>query len=103
MAHGQPQLQSLLKEIVGEEVDVYFQPPDNLTMTYPCIRYERDSAETEFAGNRPYRYTKRYMVTVIDRDPLSEIPDKIAALPMCTFDRWYAVDNLNHDVFNLYF
>lgn len=72
-------------------------------MAYPCVRYERDSAESEFAGNRPYRYTQRYMVTVIDRDSDSLIPKKIAELPMCTFDRWYAVDNLNHDVFNLYF
>jgi hypothetical protein len=103
MARGQPQLHEILTELVGEGVKVYFQPPDDITMTYPCIRYERDSAETQFAGNRPYRYTKRYMVTVIDRDPLSEIPDKIAALPMTTFDRWYAADNLNHDVFNLYF
>ncbi len=97
------QLQSLLEEIAGEDVKVYFQPPSNITMTYPCIRYERDAAETQFAGNRPYRYTKRYQVMVIDRDPDSPIPDKIAELPMCVFDRHYKAENLNHDVFNLYF
>ena len=93
----------ILTEIAGEGVKVYFQPPPNLEMTYPCIRYERDSAETQFASNRPYRYTKRYQVMVIDRNSDSPIPDKIAALPMCTFDRWYAAENLNHDVFNLFF
>ena len=103
MARDRLELQTLLESVVGDDVKVYFQPPPDITMTYPCVRYERDSAETQFAGNRPYRYEKRYMVTVIDRDSDSPIPDKIAALPMCTFDRWYAVDNLNHDVFNLYF
>lgn len=103
MARDQSQLQSLLEETVGEGIKVYFQPPESLTMQYPCVRYERDSANTQFAGNRPYRYEKRYQVMVISRDPKDPIPDKIAALPMCTFDRWYAVDNLNHDVFNLYF
>jgi hypothetical protein len=96
------QLQSLLEEILGSG-NVYFQPPANVQMQYPCIVFHRDSADTKFAGNRPYRYTKRYQVTVIDRDPDSEIPDKVAALPACTFNRYFAAENLNHDVFNLYF
>lgn len=96
------QLQSLLEEILGSS-NVYFQPPSNIQMQYPCIIYKWDSAETIFADNSPYRYSKRYQVTVIDSDPDSGIPDKIAALPMCKFDRFYPADNLNHDVFNLFF
>jgi len=46
---------------------------------------------------------KRYQVTVIDADPDSIIPEKIEALPMCTFDRQFTADNLYHDVFSLYF
>lgn len=95
-------LQVLLEAILGSR-NVYFQPPANVQMEYPAIVYHRDSAETLFAGNNAYRYTKRYQVTVIDRDPDSEIPDQVAELPMCTFSRAYAADNLNHSVFNLYF
>lgn len=82
---------------------VYFQPPANVQMEFPCIVYKRDSSRTQFAGNSPYRFTKRYQVTVIDRNPDSEILDKVAMLPMCTFDRHFAADNLNHDVFTIYF
>lgn len=96
------QLQVLLEGILGTR-HVYFQPPANVLMEYPCIVYKRDIARTRFAGNLPYRYTKRYQVTIIDQDPDSEIPDKIAALPMCVFDRHFAVKNLNHDVFSLFF
>jgi hypothetical protein len=95
-------LQSLLEELLGS-TNVYFQPPPNLQMQYPCIVYKRDDARTTFADNAPYRYTKRYQVTVMDQDPDSPIPDKIAALPMCTFDRHFVADDLNHDVFNLFF
>jgi hypothetical protein len=96
------QLQTLLEDVLGSE-QVYFQPPANVQMQYPCIVYKRDNAITKFAGNNPYHYTNRYMVTVIDRNPDSEIPDKVAALPMSLFNRFFAADNLNHDVFNVYF
>ena len=96
------QLHSLLEESLGSS-HVYFQPPANVQMQYPCIIYKRDTATTRFAGNNPYRYTKRYQVTVVDMDPDSEIPDKVAALPMCAHNRFFTADNLNHDVFNIYF
>lgn len=96
------QLQTLLEELLGSN-QVYFQPPATVQMQYPCIVYARDNAKTEFAGNNPYTYNKRYMVTVIDRNPDSEIPDKVAKLPTCRLNRIYTANNLHHDVFNLYF
>jgi hypothetical protein len=95
-------LQALLEEIL-ESPHVYFQPPADVQMVYPCIVYQRDRADTKFAGNAPYRYTKRYQVTHISKDPDSAVPDKIAALPGCTFDRFFVADKLNHDVFSVYF
>jgi hypothetical protein len=93
------QLQNLLETITDK---VYFQPPANVQMEYPCIVYQKDGATSRFAGNIPYRYNRRYQVTVIDRNPDSEITDKVAALPMCVFDRSFVAENLNHDVFSLY-
>lgn len=96
------ELDSLLRALIGNN-NVYFQPPANIRMQYPCIVYERDYASTSFAGNNPYRRTKRYQVTVIDRDPDSVIPDEIGELPLSSFTRHFTEDNLHHDVFNLYF
>jgi hypothetical protein len=95
-------LQSLLESLLSSD-KVYFQPPATIKMVYPAIVYARDDENAAFADNAPYRRTKRYQVTVIDRNPDSDIPDKIAELPLCTFSRHFVVDNLNHDVFNLYF
>lgn len=95
-------LQDLLVTLLGSN-NVYFQPPPTVKMQYPCIVYKRDKVDTRFAGNKPYSRAKRYQVTVIDANPDSEIPDKIADLPKCTFERFFTSDNLNHDVYNLYF
>lgn len=100
MAQSRLELHAILLTLAD---NVYFQPPENIRLNYPCIVYRRDSADTKFADNRPYRYKKRYQVMVIDQDPDSPIPDKIADLPSCVFDRHYTADYLNHDVFNLYF
>ena len=102
MARPRSELHDVLMGVLGSS-NVYFQPPPKVKMEYPCIVYTRLFADTTFAGNMPYRYEKRYQVTYIDRNPDSLVPDSIARLPMCVFNRYYATDGLNHDVFNLYF
>jgi hypothetical protein len=94
------QLHELLESLTE---NVYFQPPENIKLVYPCIIYKRDYAETEFADNAPYSHMLRYMVTAIDRNPDSDIPGKIAALPLSVFNRFYTADDLNHDVYNVFF
>ena len=93
-------LQALLLTIVS---NVYFQPPPTVQLKYPCIIYKRDDESTDFADNKPYTRTRRYQVTVIDRDPDSEIPGQVAELSACVYDRFYTADNLNHDVYKLFF
>jgi hypothetical protein len=95
-------LQNILVALLGSS-NVYFQPPESIKLIYPCIIYRRDSARTIFADDSPYKNTKRYQITVIDGNPDSGIPDKVAKLPLCSYDRSFSADNLNHDVFNLFF
>lgn len=96
------QLQTVLETILGSK-NVYFQPPATMVMKYPCIVYSRSSMDTKFANNVPYSIKNRYQLTVIDKNPDSAIPAKVAALPMCTYDRPFKADNLNHDIFNIYY
>lgn len=95
-------LQELLEAAVGSR-NVYFQPPEGFKMKYPCVVYERERIESDHADNKPYLHHKRYSVTVIDKDPESEIPGRIAAFPSCRHDRHFDSDNLHHDVFTLYY
>lgn len=93
------ELDGLFREVVA---NVYFQPPGNVTLVYPCIVYELDQIETLYACDRPYTSNYRYTVTVIDRDPESPITKKLTALPLCHHDRHFVSDNLHHDVFTIY-
>lgn len=72
-------------------------------MQYPCLVYQWDSVDAQYADDIPYRRTRRYQVTHISRDPDTPIPDKMAQLRMCSQDRFFIAENLNHYVFTLYF
>jgi hypothetical protein len=95
-------LQVILENLLGSK-NVYFQPPESAKMQYPCIVYSRNKATTKFSNNNPYSINMAYQIIVIDKNPDSDIPGKIAKLPMCVFDRHYIVDNLNHDSYILYY
>jgi hypothetical protein len=95
-------LQTLLETLLGSR-NVYFQPPPTLEMNYPCIVYNLDDINTKFADNQPYAFDKRYSLTVIDKDPDSSIIDKVIMLQKCIFDRHFVADNLNHNIFIIYF
>ena len=84
-------LRKVMREMAGVE-NVYFQPPANLLMKYPAIRYE----------HRPYAQHTFYDVTVIDENPDSLLVYAIASLPRCRYGRHYKADNLNHDTFTIY-
>ena len=84
--------------------NVYYQPPTGTKIKYPCIIYERSSVLSTFADNRKYLNTMSYTITVIDKDPDSDIPNKVNdTFTMCEWQRHYVSDNLNHDVFFIYF
>lgn len=83
--------------------NVYFQPPESMELTFPCIIYKRRTGDTIYADNRPYRFEYCYTVTVIDSNPDSTIPDQLAMFPMCKMDRVFSSDNLYHTTFILYY
>lgn len=95
-------LQQLLVDLLGS-TNVYFQPPESVEMDYPCFVYHRENMDTDHANNSLYKKKTRYQVTYIDRDPDNEIIDKLLEVPLCSYDRFFTSDNLNHDVFRLFF
>ena len=100
-------LHEIFAEILGtqgqKKTRVYFQPPSNVQMDYPSIVYQRSRMDPRYANDKLYRSIQCYMVTVIDSDPESEIPSKILQLPFCRFDRHFTKEQLNHDVFSIFY
>ena len=95
-------LQTELEELLGSE-NVYFQPPSSVLMRYPAIVYERDNIHNRHADDGIYAQSLKYSLTVIDYDPDSKIVEKVAKLPKCSFSRHFTSDNLNHDVFTIFY
>ena len=97
------QLQQELEEILGTD-NVYFQPPENVKLKYPCIVYKKAAPRTQHADDHVYTYTQRYDVTVIYDDPDMDISKRLVLhFPMCSLDRSYDADNLYHDAITLYY
>lgn len=92
------ELHNTLVEILGSN-HVYFQPPESLKMIYPCIVYERSDIRNTDASNDVYLQNYSYLITVIDPDPDSDIPQKLSKYVHCRFIRHFASNGLNHDVF----
>lgn len=98
---NRPDLQTKLEEILGSR-NVYFDPPESTVMSYDAIRYVPRKIDNTFADDTVYKQDNSYTITAIYRRSDSDLPRKISQLPMCTHDRHYKSNNLNHDVFTLY-
>ena len=94
-------LRGLVSDYCGKE-NVYFQPPKNIRMNYPCVVYERSSIRNRFADDIVYSQNDLYELTVIDHDPDSPLVRSISKLSKCRYERHYVASNLNHDVFTIF-
>lgn len=96
------ELHSKLEELL-ESKNVYYQPPESVKMKYDAIKYSKKNIVSVFASNGTYLHEDCYEIIVISRTPDHPVIEKLILLPYCSFDRHYVVDNLNHDVFTLYY
>lgn len=95
------ELHNKLKTILP---NVYFQPPSNVRLTYPCIVYHKSPPEVKMANDTIYNRTQEYQLTIIDQNPDSDTADRILGMfPYCTIGSYSIVDNLNHTTLNLYY
>lgn len=84
--------------------NLYYQPPETVKMKYPCLVYQKEAIDSQYADDMAYRSMNRYQVTVIDR--VVDSPYTTALLDgfqYTRFSRHYAVDNLHHDVLTIYY
>lgn len=96
-------LQYILENILGSE-SVYFQPPEGYKIEpYPAIVYKRMRIINTHADDSVYRQLIKYKITVMDKDPESEIVEKVSLLPMCEHVDNFVVSGLYHDVFNIFY
>lgn len=93
-----------LSDILHELCEnVYFQPPENIKLKYPCIVYTLVGAEKRAADNLGYITHGRYQVLYITRNPDDETIEKLLVLSSIRLDRAYSSDNLHHYSYTMYY
>lgn len=96
-------LHELLEAIPGIK-KAYFQPPENVKMEYPCVRYYRARPSIARADDKAYRYVECYELIVIETDVDSQIARYIAEhFQMAEVNARYVSNNLYHTPITLYF
>ena len=95
-------LQTKLEDLLGSD-HVYYQPPENLKMEYPAIRYSKSDEEDIYANNIKYLSMSVYDLVVIDKKPDNPVIKKLLELPYSEFDRHYVADGLNHDIIRIFY
>lgn len=95
------ELQAMLEVLLGSD-RVYFQPPPNASLTYPCIVYKMSDVKTRFADDKPYSLDVEYTITIIHRDPDSLMVLALLMKPKTRFHQRFVSDNLYHDVVSIF-
>lgn len=97
------ELHNILCGVTNSSKNVYYNPPPNLNIIYPCIKYSKDDVNDKYANNQTYNRVSKYMITVISTEPDDCIIDKLLNLNLSSYNRHYIHDGLHHDVITLYY
>lgn len=99
------ELQAELESVISDSGKVYFEPDRNVKLSYPCICYFVSYTDFSYTNNSIYVGHRQYDVSIIDRDPDSDILKRLEnhGFYRLRFDRAYTADNLHHFVYKLYY
>jgi len=100
---GRLRLHEKLCNVIGSD-HVYYEPPENLKLVYPCIVYFRETYDPLHANNGKYRVWPRYRITYISTTVDDSILDDL--LYEFTYIRHtnhFVAEKLHHDVYELIF
>lgn len=97
------ELHAILVEKIGDNKRVYYQPPENLNMEYPCIRYSKIPPAVRYADDKKYISKDKYQIIVLSKNPDEDVISSILDLPLSSYESHYISDNLYHDIINVYY
>ncbi len=96
------ELHAILESITGVE-KVYFQPPENISMVYPAVVYNKSNIDTIHADNSLYAKKVTYQVTIISHDPDNTMGEFLLTALLARWVRGFNSNNLNHEIYEINF
>ena len=96
-------LQNQLETLLGLD-HVYFNPPESISLVYPCLIYTLSNKLVNSADDKMYKKMDRYELTYIHIDPDDLFVDSLLSnFNYIKFDRQAIVKNVYNDYLILYF
>ncbi len=96
-------LSGLLHDIMDPlDGKVYYNPPENTSLVYPCFIYKLADIYVQRADDGPYSLYDQYQLTFIHQDVDSPVVRQLMQLEYIQFDRRFHASGLVHDVFVIY-
>ena len=91
---------NLLKDITP---NVYYQPGDKDSITYPCIVVADNYTDATYSNNNVYNTKHSYTVSYMSRKPFS-IEDKMfTSFKYCRHNNNSKIDGVFHEYYRVYF
>ena len=95
---------ALHRELEEHSDHVYYQPPSNIRMNFPCIVYNKIPKFKEYGNDGIYIKKQGYQITVMDKDPDSFTADDLEDhFQYCSITQYFTNDNIHHVILELYY
>lgn len=82
--------------------NIYYNPPENIKMNYPCIRYKRVDVTSKKADDIKYIVHDRYELVIISSKNNDDIVNKLLSIKYMEYDRSMIINGLFHDYMTIY-
>lgn len=96
-------LQRKLESLGDATHKVYYQPPDDLNIIYPCIIYERSNIKNTSADDAVYQQSYSYNIIVAEQSPVSALVEDVSKLAGIRFLNHYIRNKIIYDSFTISF
>lgn len=102
MVSSRQELSAEFKRILGPySSNVYFQPPESIKLSYPCIIYEMEPYDVTKADNKSYIIHEVYSATLITKQPDTGYGKEILQIETANPETIFVNDNLYHYVYKI--
>lgn len=96
-------LHETLVSLVDDKTKVYFQPEENIRMTYPCIVYNEDGSNINYADNKSFDIRRRYNIIYMTKKPDPEtLISQILSLKGASYDSSFISEGVYHYYFTVF-
>lgn len=96
-------LQKVLSSLLSSD-HVYYDPPENVKLRYPCFIYSDENPSIRNANNKLYTYMRAYNIIYIDKNPDNDMTQKMfETFQYVRAGSSYVTEGLHHYTFDIFY